>query len=101
MLTTAQKRVIRQEWFSRGPVHCHWCRKRLDQVQRPRNGNFCTIDHLLEIALGGTDDFANLVPACADCNVRRSDKVNPEVVACNGRNQRATLDHKHIGGRLG
>lgn len=35
-------------------------------------GTNLTIDHVLPIALGGTDDPSNLVTACADCNAGKS-----------------------------
>ncbi len=36
-----------------------------------------TVDHVLPIALGGTDDASNLVAACADCNAGKSSS-NPD-----------------------
>jgi len=41
-----------------------------------------TIDHVVAIALGGTDDPANLVAACPDCNAGKSSAaVDEEFVA--------------------
>ena len=76
---TRHNRWVRDLWFDEGPVLCHWCKRVLNRIGDPStNGNFCTVDHLLETALGGTDERSNLVPSCADCNVRRSDHIkNP------------------------
>ena len=32
-------------------------------------------DHVLAVALGGSDDIANLVPSCADCNAKKRAKT--------------------------
>lgn len=34
-----------------------------------------TVDHVLPVALGGTDDPTNLVAACSDCNAGKSSTV--------------------------
>lgn len=56
---TAYRRA-RTELLREKPV-CHWCKK------RPAT----EADHLLEHDAGGSDDIANLVPACKTCNGRR------------------------------
>ena len=38
------------------------------------------IDHLLPVNSGGTDDFNNLVTACADCNLGKRDAIISEMV---------------------
>jgi len=37
-----------------------------------------TLDHVIAVALGGTDDAANLVTACGDCNAGKSSVVADE-----------------------
>ncbi len=54
-------RVLRRD----GGV-CHWCAGPADHV-----------DHLLPLALGGTDDDGNLVAACASCNLGRGARTGP------------------------
>jgi 5-methylcytosine-specific restriction endonuclease McrA len=45
---------------------CHYC------------GNPATsVDHIIPKALGGTDDRANLAPACARCNSSKRDRPAP------------------------
>ncbi|WP_225860381.1 HNH endonuclease [Streptomyces triticiradicis] len=36
-----------------------------------------TMDHVIAFADGGADELTNLVPACHDCNRRKSDKTPP------------------------
>jgi 5-methylcytosine-specific restriction endonuclease McrA len=45
---------------------CHWCGK-------PGN----TVDHLMPISRGGTNDPSNLVSACAHCNEARGNRPGP------------------------
>lgn len=40
---------------------CHWCMSPLSESE-------VVIDHLMPLALGGTDDVDNLVVACQRCN---------------------------------
>lgn len=68
------KHDLKRQWMQEGRNGCHWCGKRLNLLPG-KNGNLMTIDHVLEQALGGTDDHSNLVPSCGPCNVKRSDKV--------------------------
>lgn len=43
---------------------CHWCSERLTFKKS-------TIDHLIPLCIGGTNDIANLVIACQPCNTKR------------------------------
>lgn len=45
-------------------VRCHWCRKEM----RFRN---MTVDHVIPLNSGGTNDQQNLVPSCHCCNQER------------------------------
>jgi hypothetical protein len=40
-----------------------------------RNPAYATVDHVVPQASGGTDDPANVVLACLDCNSRKGDEV--------------------------
>ena len=35
-----------------------------------------TVDHILPVSKGGTDDMENLVAACTSCNSRKSNKLS-------------------------
>lgn len=63
---------------------CHWCEISLKssygeqftpQKQADAAGEFyyATIDHVLAISRGGTNDLNNLVAACSSCNNGRND----------------------------
>ena len=41
--------------------HCHWCGKRAKKL---------TIDHVVPVSRGGTNEIDNLVFACFDCNCK-------------------------------
>lgn len=61
-----------QRIFQRSGGKCHWCST--DLVFQPdglANNNF-HVDHVIAICDGGTNDEANLVAACADCNHKRA-----------------------------
>jgi 5-methylcytosine-specific restriction endonuclease McrA len=45
-------------------VRCHWC----DRAMRFRE---MTVDHVIPLNSGGTNDEQNLVPACDPCNQKR------------------------------
>jgi 5-methylcytosine-specific restriction endonuclease McrA len=49
---------------------CWWC-------GRPAT----TIDHVLAVVLGGTNDLANLVPACKRCNFSRGASLGNQIRA--------------------
>jgi len=51
----------RREKFARLGNVCHYCR-RLGKL---------TVDHDLPLARGGTDDIANILPACQPCNSKK------------------------------
>ena len=38
-----------------------------------------TIDHVIPISRGGTNDIENLRPACYDCNMRKGSKTLEEL----------------------
>ena len=47
---------------------CHWCGQPVayDDVHR---------DHLIALTKGGANDIGNIVPSCAPCNLRKSNKL--------------------------
>lgn len=46
-------------------VCCHWC-------GRPMHSREATIDHVLPLSNGGTNDHENMVLACGSCNAQRN-----------------------------
>ncbi len=60
-----RRRLIRSLSTKKNQKVCRWCRRRLSDAQ-------ITMDHIVPVALGGTSDLLNLVPACYSCNLERS-----------------------------
>lgn len=46
-------------------VDCYWCSEKLTRKQ-------FTVDHLIPLCKGGSHNLINLVPACFECNQKRS-----------------------------
>ena len=69
-------RARRKELIARDGMACHWCSRETVRMPSGHRGHVpeeaCTIDHLIDLAKGGTNDIANLVIACNGCNHRRS-----------------------------
>lgn len=58
-------RALRQEVFERDGWQCTYC----GSVEDP------TIDHIVPLIRGGTNDMDNLTPACRSCNSSKGDKL--------------------------
>lgn len=56
---------LRYEVLRRDQHTCRYCGNSAPEVK-------LTVDHVLPVALGGSDDPTNLVTACADCNAGKS-----------------------------
>lgn len=72
-----------QRIFEKNGGKCHWCQVPLlfdwdGKGDAPRN--YFHIDHVLGVKDGGTNDDANLVPACSACNHDRKYDANQGVV---------------------
>lgn len=50
------------------PCDCHWCDKHMHGAEH--------VDHVVPLAANGPHVPENLVPSCADCNLRKSAKVD-------------------------
>ena len=59
----------------RGGGYCAWCRVPLTQ-------DTAQIDHVVPRRHGGSDDPANLVAACSECNARRPDVTGDLAQLC-------------------
>lgn len=55
------------EWLALKASYCGIC----PYCSRP--ADLIEADHIVALALGGTDDIENIVPACRSCNRRKSD----------------------------
>lgn len=71
---------MRQEWnrnrdtlailvFQRDGYNCAWCDAELD------NENW-SVDHIIPISKGGTNELHNLQPMCRPCNSMKGDRVD-------------------------
>lgn len=58
-------RRLRYEVLRRDDHACRYCGKRAPATE-------LTVDHVVPVALGGTDEPENLVAACRDCNAGKS-----------------------------
>lgn len=63
-----EHRAVLYDALGEGPHRCHWCGRQLVWKGGPTNR--VNVDHLDDDP--ANNDPANLVPACIDCNSRRS-----------------------------
>lgn len=60
-------------------THCYYCgvelQKLSDPVRRVNADNRKTIDHLIPVSKGGTNEESNLVIACRKCNNLKGDMM--------------------------
>lgn len=56
---------------------CVYCS--IELTVRPNQPNSFHADHVLPVTRGGADDIANLVPSCADCNLRKGSRTIAEL----------------------
>lgn len=89
------KSVLTDLLVNRDERLCRYCRIRLaDEADYlwhydedgasytiPAGVGWATIDHVVPIARGGTNDLENLVLACSDCNTRKGTKAYSEFTA--------------------
>lgn len=67
--STRASRKLRATVLERDGHRCHWCGAHAD-----------TDDHLIPLALGGSDAIDNHVASCRPCNAAKGDKA-PEIFA--------------------
>ena len=63
--------AVRQYVFERDGYQCKGCHK-IDLLAKSLQ-----VDHILPLARGGTNDFSNLQTLCSQCNLQKSDKIDP------------------------
>ncbi len=61
---------VRKYVFERDQYLCQSCGKNQTHSK-------LTIDHIIALAIGGTNDLSNLQTLCFDCNRRKHDKHDP------------------------
>ena len=59
-----------------------------------------TLDHLIPVSAGGSNETANLVTACVSCNARKADASLPEHLAATSRGRVTLALLVAIGGGL-
>ncbi|HEV8718949.1 MAG TPA: HNH endonuclease signature motif containing protein [Candidatus Binatia bacterium] len=64
------KAEIQREVESRAGHRCEYCRR-----HQALQGASFPVEHIVPIALGGTDDLDNLAWACPGCNLKKSNRV--------------------------
>lgn len=69
-------RRLRYEILRRDDHACRYCGGRAPDVP-------LTVDHVLPIALGGSDDPSNLAAACRDCNAGKSSVAPDSPIVAN------------------
>ncbi|WNT44394.1 HNH endonuclease [Microbacterium phage Nicky22] len=81
--------TLREDWLRRGidPDVCFYCPAPAEHA-----------DHYFPRARGGSDDFKNLVPACAPCNHRKRDRLPIEWQAVRLANYRRPAAHRQLVG---
>lgn len=76
---------VRFEVFKRDKFRCQYCGK-------PSPEAVLQVDHIHPVAEGGTDEIANLVTSCFECNSGKSDKLLSDDTAV--AKQRAELERQ-------
>ncbi|MCV7359182.1 HNH endonuclease [Mycolicibacterium fluoranthenivorans] len=76
----AVSKRLRYEILTRDGEACRKCGRRAPEVE-------LQIDHIIPVALGGSDDPSNLQTLCRDCNAGKASM--PAVLICNEPDGRA------------
>jgi len=61
---------VREYVFARDRYQCKSCGKNQTQSK-------LTVDHIIALAIGGTNDLSNLQTLCSNCNRHKYDKPDP------------------------
>lgn len=69
--TTNRWRITRQR-KARGHPPCHICHEAIDYTDRNRGPLSYELDHVIEVADGGTDHDSNLAPAHRQCHLKKT-----------------------------
>lgn len=67
-------RLLKERIIERDGRKCSYCKKDL-------RGKHLTVDHVLPVCQGGTDELDNLVLACRPCNICKGGRTPTEWIA--------------------
>jgi 5-methylcytosine-specific restriction endonuclease McrA len=71
-----RRQVTNTFLFARDRYRCQYCGRSVIEL-KPREG--LTRDHLIPLSRGGTNDWSNVVTACASCNTRKANRLPEEI----------------------
>jgi 5-methylcytosine-specific restriction endonuclease McrA len=71
-----RRQVTNTFLFARDRYRCQYCGRTAIEL-KPREG--LTRDHLIPLSRGGTNDWSNVVTACAPCNTRKANRLPEEI----------------------
>lgn len=71
-----RRQVTNTFLFARDRYRCQYCGRSAVEL-KPREG--LTRDHLIPLSRGGTNDWSNVVTACAPCNTRKANRLPEEI----------------------
>lgn len=75
MRRRAKKKMTRSFTLSGITPCCHYCSKVLDITKKHDHPDSMTVDHVVPLAKGGTNDMSNLVPCCLPCNMKKGQEI--------------------------
>lgn len=65
------RREMKNKIFKVDGPKCVWCGCETLLNTTGENSNFATLEHVIPLCVGGTDDFENLTISCLRCNTER------------------------------
>jgi 5-methylcytosine-specific restriction endonuclease McrA len=71
-----RRQVTNTFLFARDRYRCQYCGRTAGEL-KPREG--LTRDHLVPLSRGGSNDWSNVVTACASCNTRKANRLPEEI----------------------
>jgi 5-methylcytosine-specific restriction endonuclease McrA len=74
-------RLAADEVFRTYGPNCHICQSPIDPLLPRTSKQGLTVDHVIPLSRGGSDNIENLRPAHWSCNNRKSDKLPEELNA--------------------
>ncbi|MCS5479838.1 HNH endonuclease [Corynebacterium sp. YIM 101645] len=78
------KKVRDHDWFrdeilARGEATCGICQEPIDLSLKYPDPRALSIDHIIPLVWGGTNNRHNLQPSCLICNFRKRDRIAPPI----------------------